>query len=247
MEKRRLLIAILALVVINIISITMKNYTVAIVFSSLCIAYVLLSMLTSTVMNRRQRARFNPLGDAAAKLHPNPGDTSRIEPRYRAPNVTADDQDTQPSMAAVDTSLFPRYRAPNVTPNDQDARPSMATVDTSLFPRYRAPNVTPDDQDTQPTMRPIRPSIISNLRPTSLDNNRWSTGSYDDVGEPGGWDPLRQGVSDLDKFMEAEKINGRSSFDTRLSLSDQVNSFFNKTRNYSPAHFAGDSSRPKDA
>ncbi|AEO97674.1 hypothetical protein ENVG_00394 [Emiliania huxleyi virus 84] len=153
---------------------------------------------------------------------------------------------TQPSMAAVDTSLFPRYRAPNVTPNDQDARPSMATVDTSLFPRYRAPNVTPDDQDTQPTMRPIRPSIISNLRPTSLDN-RWSTGSYDDVGEPGGWDPLRQGVSDLDKFMEAEKINGRSSFDTRLSLSDQVNSFFNKTRNYSPAHFAGDSSRPKDA
>ena len=247
MEKRRLLIAILALVVINIISITMKNYTVAIVFSSLCIAYVLLSMLTSTVMNRRQRARFNPLGDAAAKLHPNPGDTSRIEPRYRAPNVTADDQDPQPSMAAVDTSLFPRYRAPNVTPNDQDARPSMATVDTSLFPRYRAPNVTPDDQDTQPTMRPIRPSIISNLRPTSLDNNRWSTGSYDDVGEPGGWDPLRQGVSDLDKFMEAEKINGRSSFDTRLSLSDQVNSFFNKTRNYSPAHFAGDSSRPKDA
>ena len=220
MEKRRLLIAILALVVINIISITMKNYTVAIVFSSLCIAYVLLSMLTSTVMNRRQRARFNPLGDAAAKLHPNPGDTSRIEPRYRAPNVTADDQDPQPSMAAVDTSLFPRYRAPNVTP---------------------------DDQDTQPTMRPIRPSIISNLRPTSLDNNRWSTGSYDDVGEPGGWDPLRQGVSDLDKFMEAEKINGRSSFDTRLSLSDQVNSFFNKTRNYSPAHFAGDSSRPKDA
>ena len=193
MEKRILLIAILALVVINIISITMKNYTVAIVFSSLCIAYVLLSMLTSTVMNRRQRARTNPLGDAAAKLHPNPGDTSRIEPRYRAPNVT------------------------------------------------------PDDQDTQPTMRPNRPSIISNLRPTSLDNNRWSTGSYDDVGEPGGWDPLRQGVSDLDKFMEAEKINGRSSFDTRLSLSDQVNSFFNKTRNYSPAHFAGDSSRPKDA
>ena len=106
MEKRRLLIVILALVVINIISITMKNYTVAIVFSSLCIAYVLLSMLTSTVMNRRQRARTNPLGDAAAKLHPNPGDTSRIEPRYRAPNVTPDDQDAQPSMAAVDTSLF---------------------------------------------------------------------------------------------------------------------------------------------
>ncbi|UKZ11102.1 hypothetical protein EhVM1_000087 [Emiliania huxleyi virus M1] len=196
MEKRRLLIVILALVVINIISITMKNYTVAIVFSSLCIAYVLLSMLTSTVMNRRQRARTNPLGDAAAKLHPNPGDTSRIEPRYRAPNVT---------------------------PDDQDAQPSMAAVDTSLFPRYRAPNVTPDYQDTQPTMRPIRPSIISNLRPTSFDA-RWSTGSFDEVGEHGDWD-LNEKIHGLHQFMKSNNIRGRSSLDLTKPLDKQVNSF----------------------
>ena len=196
MEKRRLLIAILALVVINIISITMKNYTVAIVFSSLYIAYVLLSMLTSTVMNRRQRARINPFGDATTKEHPNPGDTSRIEPRYRAPNVTADEQDTQPSMAAVDTSLFPRYRAQNVTP---------------------------DYQDAEPTMRPIRPSIISNLRPTSLDN-RWSSSSFDEVGEPGDWD-LNEKIHGLSQFMKSKNIRGRSSLDLTKPFDKQVNSF----------------------
>ena len=196
MEKRRLLIAILALVVINIISITMKNYTVAIVFSSLYIAYVLLSMLTSTVMNRRQRARINPFGDATTKEHPNPGDTSRIEPRYRAPNVTADEQDTQPSMAAVDTSLFPRYRAQNVTP---------------------------DYQDAEPTMRPIRPSIISNLRPTSLDN-RWSSSSFDEVGEPGDWD-LNEKIHGLSEFMKSKNIRGRSSLDLTKPFDKQVNSF----------------------
>ena len=223
MEKRRLLIAILALVVINIISITMKNYTVAIVFSSLYIAYVLLSMLTSTVMNRRQRARINPFGDATTKEHPNPGDTSRIEPRYRAPNVTADEQDTQPSMAAVDTSLFPRYRAPNVTADEQDTQPSMAAVDTSLFPRYRAQNVTPDYQDAEPTMRPIRPSIISNLRPTSLDN-RWSSSSFDEVGEPGDWD-LNEKIHGLSEFMKSKNIRGRSSLDLTKPFDKQVNSF----------------------
>lgn len=147
----------------------MKNYTVAIVFSSLCIAYVLLSMLTSTVMNRRQRERTNPLGDAAAKLHPNPGDTSRIEPRYRAPNVT------------------------------------------------------PDDQDTQPTMRPNRPSIISNLRPTSFDA-RWSTGSFDEVGEHGDWD-LNEKIHGLHQFMKSNNIRGRSSLDLTKPLDKQVNSF----------------------
>ena len=174
----------------------MKNYTVAIVFSSLYIAYVLLSMLTSTVMNRRQRARINPFGDATTKEHPNPGDTSRIEPRYRAPNVTADEQDTQPSMAAVDTSLFPRYRAQNVTP---------------------------DDQDTEPTMRPIRPSIISNLRPTSLDN-RWSSSSFDEVGEPGDWD-LNEKIHGLSEFMKSKNIRGRSSLDLTKPFDKQVNSF----------------------
>ena len=119
----------------------MKNYTVAIVFSSLYIAYVLLSMLTSTVMNRR----------------------------------------------------------------------------------YRAPNVTPDDQDAEPTMRPIRPSIISNLRPTSLDN-RWSSSSFDEVGEPGDWD-LNEKIHGLSQFMKSNNIRGRSSLDLTKPFDKQVNSF----------------------
>jgi len=192
MGKLELIILLVAVIVINIISISMKNYTFAIVFSTIYIAYALSSIFVSILMNRQKRARNYPVNDTIV----------RNEPRYKSTSAQKD-------------------------PHPNDPRPNMVPVDTTLFP-------------------PRRSSIISNQEPVSLDA-RWSAGSYDDVGEPGGWDPLRQGVRDLDEFMASEKINGRSSFDTRLSLSDQVNSFFNKTRNYSPFNFAGDSSRPKDA
>ena len=106
MEKRRLLIVILALVVINIISIMMKNYTVAIVFSSLCIAYVLLSMLTSTVMNPQKRARINPFGNATA-TEGGPIFTSSIRPRI----PKQDTNDPRPNMESIDISLFPPRRS----------------------------------------------------------------------------------------------------------------------------------------
>ena len=76
------LVFLIATIVIDIIAITMKNYTVAIVFSSIYIAYVLSVIITAVVMNPQKRARINPFGNATAS-EGGPIFRNSIRPRIR--------------------------------------------------------------------------------------------------------------------------------------------------------------------
>ncbi len=177
----------------------MKNYTVAIVFSSIYIAYALSSMLIAVVMNPQKRARINPLFGNATATEGGSIFTSSIRPRIPK-------QDTN------------------------DPRPNMEPIDISLFPQtYRA--------------NPVVPPVPS-PQPTGGGSNRWSTSSYNTVGDSREWDLTAQ-AHDLYEFMKSEKIKGRSSFDDRASLNGQVNAFFDTTRSVSSPGFARDPSRLK--
>ena len=195
------LVLLIATIVINIIAITMKNYTVAIVFSSIYIAYVLSTILTTVVMNPQKMARINPFGDTNAVEVEGPIFTSSIRPRI-----------------------------PKQDPHPNDPRPNMEPIDLSLFPQtYR--------------VNPVVPPVPS-PQPTGGGSARWSTGSYDTVGDPREWG-LNDRVHDFKTFMESENIKGRSSFNDRASLNGQVNAFFDTTRSVSSPGFVRDPSRPK--
>lgn len=178
----------------------MKNYTVAIVFSSIYIAYVLSVILTTVVMNPQKRARINPFGNGTA---------TEGGPIFRS-------------------SIRPRI--PKQDPHPNDPRPNMEPIDTSLFQQtYRA--------------NPVVPPVPS-PQPTGGGSARWSTGSYDTVGDPREWD-LNARAHDFKKFLASENINGRSSFNNRESLNGQVNAFFDTTRSVSSPGFVRDQSRQK--
>ena len=195
------LVLLIATIVINIIAITMKNYTVAIVFSTIYIAYVLSSMLTTVAMNPQKRARINPFGDTNAVEVEGPIFTSSIRPRI-----------------------------PKQDPHPNDPRPNMEPIDISLFPQtYRV----------NPAVPPV-----PGPQPTGEGSARWSTGSYDNVGDPRDWE-LNDRAHDFKTFMALEKITGRSSFNDRASLNGQVDAFFDATRSVSSPDFVRDPSRPK--
>ena len=179
----------------------MKNYTVAIVFSTIYIAYVLSSMLTTVAMNPQKRARINPFGDTNAVEVEGPIFTSSIRPRI-----------------------------PKQDPHPNDPRPNMEPIDISLFPQtYRV----------NPAVPPV-----PGPQPTGEGSARWSTGSYDNVGDPRDWE-LNDRAHDFKTFMALEKITGRSSFNDRASLNGQVDAFFDATRSVSSPDFVRDPSRPK--
>ena len=195
------LVLLIATIVINIIAITMKNYTVAIVFSSIYIAYAISSMLTAVVMNPQKRARINPFGNATA---------------------------TEGGGSIFTSSIRPRI--PKQDPHPNDPRPNMEPIDISLFPQtYRVNPVVPP---------------VPGPQPTDGGSTRWSTGSYDTVGDPREWG-LNDQVHDFKKFMASENIKGRSSFNDRESLNGQVNAFFDTTRSVSSPGFVRDPSRLK--
>ncbi|AHA54173.1 putative membrane protein [Emiliania huxleyi virus 18] len=150
---------LIATIVINIIAITMKNYTVAIVFSSIYIAYVLSVILTTVVMNPQKRARINPFGNAI---------TVEGGPIFRS-------------------SIRPRI--PNQDPNPNDPQPNMEPVDTSLFPQTYRTN----------------PPQVPGPQSTDGGSARWSTSSYDTVGDDQEWD-LNTQAQNFKNFMKNEKL-----------------------------------------
>ena len=119
---------------------------------------------------------------------------------------------------------------PKQDPNPNDPRPNMEPIDISLFPQtYRV----------NPAVPPV-----PGPQPTGEGSARWSTGSYDNVGDPRDWE-LNDRAHDFKTFMALEKITGRSSFNDRASLNGQVDAFFDATRSVSSPDFVRDPSRPK--